>query len=116
MPTYDYHCARCGDMELFQSIKAEALTRCPECGSKRFERRISCGGGVIFKGSGFWETDYNRSGDYRSRAEKERGDGKAGDGTKKKAAPGKDAAAKSASGSGAPATAGADASATKASG
>lgn len=71
MPTYDYSCARCGDLEIFQSIKAEPLTQCPGCGSKRFRKQVQRGGGVIFKGSGFWETDYNRSSDYSSKAKAE---------------------------------------------
>lgn len=71
MPTYDYCCARCGEMEIFQSIKDDALAACPECGSKRFQRQISGGAGVIFKGEGFYETDYNRSSDYAKAAKQE---------------------------------------------
>ena len=71
MPTYDYECAKCGQMEIFQSMREDALTKCPECGSKRFSRLISGGAGVIFKGEGFWETDYNRSADYAKQAKAE---------------------------------------------
>ena len=61
MPTYEYHCRTCGaDFEKFQSIKADALTQC-ECGKAgQVERRISGGAGLIFKGTGFYETDYKR--------------------------------------------------------
>ena len=64
MPTYEYACPRCGIVEAFQSIKEPALTKCPTCKKAKVQRMVSLGGGVIFKGSGFWETDYNRSGDY----------------------------------------------------
>lgn len=64
MPTYEYACPTCGIVEAFQSIKEPALTKCPSCKKAKVQRMISGGGGVIFKGSGFWETDYNRSGDY----------------------------------------------------
>jgi len=64
MPTYEYACPTCGIVEAFQSIKEPALTKCPNCKKAKVQRMISSGGGVIFKGSGFWETDYNRSGDY----------------------------------------------------
>src|ERR1043165_5701469 len=64
MPTYEYACPTCGIVEAFQSIKEAALTRCPCCKKAKVQCMIASGGGVIFKGSGFWETDYNRSGDY----------------------------------------------------
>lgn len=67
MPTYDYRCPTCGTFEVHQSIKEPALARCPTCGSKKIARLVSSGGGVIFTGSGFWETDYNRSTDYASK-------------------------------------------------
>src|SRR5262245_1869658 len=61
MPTYDYKCAACGHcFEAFQSITAKALDKCPECGRKRLERLIGAGAGVIFKGSGFYQTDYKQ--------------------------------------------------------
>lgn len=61
MPTYDYKCTNCGHtFEAFQSIKDKPLSRCPKCkGSVR--RLINGGMGVIFKGSGFYTTDYKRS-------------------------------------------------------
>jgi putative FmdB family regulatory protein len=63
MPTYEYHCKDCDlEVEEFQSIVAKPLEVCPRCGG-RVERAISGGAGLIFKGSGFYLTDYKRSGD-----------------------------------------------------
>lgn len=60
MPTYEYRCDVCGlEFEEFQSIAAEPLNVCPRCGGN-VHRLISGGGGLIFKGSGFYETDYKR--------------------------------------------------------
>jgi len=71
MPTYDYDCQECGyNFEKFQSIKARKITRCPRCGGK-VKRRIGTGSGIIFKGSGFYETDY-RSKSYREGEKKEK--------------------------------------------
>lgn len=95
MPTYDYACPTCGIVEVFQSIKEDALKKCPRCKKAKVQRMVSAGGGVIFKGSGFWETDYNRSSDYRTKSKGEK-DAKAGDGKKdadKKGADSKPAAA-----------------------
>ncbi len=59
MPTYDYECAACEHKwELFQSIKAEPEKKCPSCGKKKAKRLIGTGAGLIFKGSGFYITDY----------------------------------------------------------
>ncbi|MDX1565538.1 MAG: zinc ribbon domain-containing protein, partial [Phycisphaeraceae bacterium] len=72
MPTYEYQCQACGhELEAFQSITAGPLRKCPECGKLKLKRMIGTGGGVIFKGSGFWQTDY-RSENYKSGAEKEK--------------------------------------------
>ncbi|MCL4706619.1 zinc ribbon domain-containing protein [bacterium] len=61
MPTYDYDCSTCGQTtELFQSISAPPLEICPRCGGK-VTRRISGGTGLIFKGSGFYLTDYKNA-------------------------------------------------------
>ena len=58
MPTYEYECEKCGHcFEEFQSITAGPLEECPECKGK-VKRLISKGAGIIFKGSGFYETDY----------------------------------------------------------
>jgi putative FmdB family regulatory protein len=61
MPTYDYDCTECSHaFEHFQSITAAPLEVCPECGGK-VQRRINGGAGLIFKGSGFYLTDYKRA-------------------------------------------------------
>jgi len=62
MPTYEYTCAACGhDFERFESITARPNKLCPKCNKKKAERRISAGGGFLFKGSGFYITDYKKS-------------------------------------------------------
>ena len=62
MPTYDYKCQSCGyEFEEFQSIASEPLTVCPKC-NEEVRRKISGGTGLIFKGSGFYITDYKNSG------------------------------------------------------
>ncbi|HOX38391.1 MAG TPA: zinc ribbon domain-containing protein [Candidatus Brocadiia bacterium] len=61
MPTYEYECSKCGHrFEKFQSIKDAPLKKCPECKANKLQRLIGIGAGVIFKGSGFYETDYKR--------------------------------------------------------
>ena len=68
MPTYDYECKDCGHrFEKFQRITAEPLTECPECGGA-VERLIGGGAGMIFKGPGFYATDY-RSGTKEGKGE-----------------------------------------------
>jgi len=69
MPTYDYICENCGhQFEHFQSITAKPLRQCPKCRKRKLKRLIGIGSGVIFKGSGFYQTDY-RSESYK-KAEK----------------------------------------------
>lgn len=69
MPTYEYRCHACENKwEEFQSIKAEPTKKCPKCKKAKAERIISAGGGIIFKGSGFYQTDY-RSESYKKGAE-----------------------------------------------
>jgi len=69
MPTYDYQCSACKHKwEEFQSIKAPATRKCPECKKLKAERLIGTGAGIIFKGSGFYQTDY-RSSAYNKAAE-----------------------------------------------
>ena len=68
MPTYDYECAKCGHtFDAFQNMSDEPLKKCPECGQKGLKRLIGGGLGVIFKGSGFYITDY-RSESYKKAA------------------------------------------------
>jgi putative FmdB family regulatory protein len=72
MPTYEYRCDACDhSFELFQSIKAPSVRKCPQCGKLKVRRLIGIGAGVIFKGSGFYQTDY-RSESYRKDAEKDK--------------------------------------------
>lgn len=62
MPTYDYRCAACGlETHIFQSIMEAPKRQCPKCGKRRLRRLIGAGAGIIFKGSGFYETDYKRA-------------------------------------------------------
>jgi putative FmdB family regulatory protein len=69
MPTYEYRCTACENKwEDFQSIKAEPTKKCPKCRKAKAERIISAGGGIIFKGSGFYQTDY-RSESYKKGAD-----------------------------------------------
>ena len=63
MPTYDYVCGACEHaFEHFQSMTSRRLRKCPSCGKPKLDRLVGSGAGVIFKGSGFYETDYKRSG------------------------------------------------------
>ncbi len=69
MPTYEYRCNYCGhEFEQYQSMKDSPLKKCPSCGKLKLERLIGTGAAVIFKGSGFYETDY-RSDNYKKAAE-----------------------------------------------
>lgn len=71
MPTYEYKCDACGvEFERFQSMTAAPVKSCPACGKSRVRRLISCGAGLIFKGSGFYITDY-RSDGYKKAAQSE---------------------------------------------
>jgi putative FmdB family regulatory protein len=68
MPTYDYECKKCDHRwELFQSITAKPVRKCPECGKLSARRVIGPGAGIIFRGSGFYQTDY-RSDSYKKAA------------------------------------------------
>ena len=66
MPTYDYECPQCGVFEVVQSMRDERLQRCPTC-KRKIKRLLGTGAGVIFKGSGFYQTDY-RGEAYKSAA------------------------------------------------
>jgi len=89
MPTYEYRCDACGhELEEFQSMTAKPLKKCPDCGKNKLVRLIGTGAGIIFKGSGFYETDYRSEG-YKESAKaetdaakpkkEEKSDAKAGD-------------------------------------
>jgi len=72
MPTYDYRCNACGhEFELFQSMSDSVKKKCPECAKLALERLIGTGAAVIFKGGGFYETDY-RSESYKKAADAEK--------------------------------------------
>lgn len=63
MPTYDYRCSSCGyTFEEFQKMTDPLLTTCPRCSTPSLERLIGGGAGLLFKGSGFYLTDYKKSG------------------------------------------------------
>lgn len=72
MPTYEYQCSKCKkEFEFFHSIKDEPIKVCPDCGEPALKRKISGGSGLIFKGSGFYLTDYkNKSSSTTSTANK----------------------------------------------
>lgn len=78
MPTYDYRCWSCDHRwELFQSITAKPVTKCPECGKQKAERVIGPGAGILFRGSGFYQTDY-RSESYKKGAAADKAAGDSG--------------------------------------
>ena len=93
MPTYEYKCDACGHtFEKFQSITAEPIKKCPQCGKAKAKRLLGMGAGLIFKGSGFYITDY-RSESYKDKAKSDApaaaaasADGKASTGDAKPAA------------------------------
>ena len=73
MPTYDYKCDACGHaFEQFQSMSAAPVRKCPKCGKVKVKRLIGTGAGLIFKGSGFYITDY-RDQSYKDKAKAESG-------------------------------------------
>jgi putative FmdB family regulatory protein len=76
MPTYEYKCDACGHaFEKFQSIKAAPIRKCPNCGKMKVKKLISKGAGLIFKGSGFYITDYRSEG-YKNQAKADSGESK----------------------------------------
>jgi putative FmdB family regulatory protein len=82
MPTYDYECQKCGHrFEQFQSITSEPLKRCPKCKGK-VKRLLGTGAGILFKGSGFYLTDY-RSKSYVEGSKKEKSESSSSDSAKK---------------------------------
>jgi len=70
MPTYDYQCSACGyHFDELQSFKDPPLTKCPKCGKNKLQRLFGGGGAIIFKGGGFYETDYRRAGEKANTGE-----------------------------------------------
>jgi len=83
MPTYDYVCEACEhQFELFQSITASPKRKCPQCGRLKLRRLIGPGAAIVFKGSGFYQTDY-RSDSYKKRAAAEKKNSSSGSTDKK---------------------------------
>ena len=84
MPTYEYRCDACeARFERFQKMTDDPVAVCPECGEEEVQRLISRGGGVVFKGSGFYATDYRDPPKQASREGEDGsggGDGASGDG------------------------------------
>jgi len=99
MPTYDYVCDGCGHrFEEMQSFSAEALKTCPACGEDKLRRLFGTGAAILFKGGGFYETDY-RSDSYKTKAKADSEAGKPAEkpATTEKTAGGGDGASKGAS-------------------
>lgn len=95
MPTYEYQCPDCEHLfELFQNFSEKPAKKCPVCGKRRVARIVSGGAGILFKGSGFYETDYRRGegSDYKKKSDSESGSSKdkdsKGEGDKSKSAEG----------------------------
>lgn len=82
MPTYEYECQACGHrFDEFQSMKEEPLTRCPECKKKKLRRLFGTGAALLFRGDGFYQTDY-RSESYKAAAKAEKEATSGGDSAK----------------------------------
>lgn len=78
MPTYDYLCDACGhDFELFQQISADPIKKCPQCNKSKLRRLFGTGAALMFKGSGFYQTDY-RSDSYKKAAAADKPDSSSG--------------------------------------
>ena len=79
MPTYEYRCRACDhEFERFQRISAAPVRTCPECKKRRVQRLISTGGGIVFKGTGFYATDYRSATETAAREKGSRSDGSGG--------------------------------------
>jgi putative FmdB family regulatory protein len=71
MPTYEYACQKCGhEFEQFQSMSSVPLKKCPKCGKNGLKRLVGAGAGLIFKGSGFYITDYKNKGSDKPAGDK----------------------------------------------
>ena len=92
MPTYDYECDACGHtLEIFQGINEPKKKKCPECGKLKLRRLLGAGAAVVFKGSGFYQTDYRSESYKKAKAAEPKKEAKK-ESAPKKAAPKKDAA------------------------
>ena len=97
MPTYQYLCKACEhEFELYQSFSEDAIKVCPECSEESVQKIISGGAGVVFKGGGFYETDYKRGkgSDYANKASAEKGKGSTDSKKKSDSKPKSDTSAK----------------------
>ena len=97
MPTYDYQCDACDhEFELFQRISDDPQKKCPECGKNKLRRLFGTGAAIVFKGSGFYQTDY-RSESYKkgADAEKSKKESKSTDSNGKSSSSSSDSKAKS---------------------
>ena len=84
MPTYDYECSACGyTLEIFQGINDPVKKKCPECGKLKLQRQFGTGAAIVFKGSGFYQTDY-RSDGYKKAAKADKKKSEGGDSKTKK--------------------------------
>lgn len=83
MPTYDYQCSACGhEWELFQSMNDSPVKSCPKCPKRKARRLLGIGAGLIFKGSGFYETDYKQKSGGENKEGSDKSDSKSSDGSK----------------------------------
>ncbi len=99
MPTYDYICDACQhEFEAYESIKADSQTICPACHEAKLRRKIGAGAAILFKGSGFYQTDY-RSDSYKKGAEADKSSSEAASKPAESSAPKPEAPKPSASGS-----------------
>jgi putative FmdB family regulatory protein len=81
MPTYEYICRACGHaFEQFQNMSADPTRECPDCGKHEVERLISSGGGIVFKGSGFYATDYRKEAPKKTKPDAASSTGSSGGG------------------------------------
>jgi putative FmdB family regulatory protein len=79
MPTYDYQCDACDHkFELYQGINDEKKRKCPECGKRKLRRLIGTGAAIVFKGSGFYQTDYRSESYNKAKAADKPSDGGGG--------------------------------------
>jgi putative FmdB family regulatory protein len=82
MPTYDYRCKLCDhEWEVFHSITAAPVKKCPACGKAGAKRVIGAGAAILFRGSGFYQTDYRSEGYKKAAAAEAKSNGSAGKGT-----------------------------------
>ena len=102
MPTYDYECDACGhEMEIFQGINEPVKKKCPECGKNKLRRLFGSGAAIVFKGSGFYKTDYRSEGYKKAaKADAPKGESKSSESGGDKKSGKSDGSAKSSSDSG----------------